>query len=133
MNDDSMSQAVAQVMDLMKMDTTSYVARQMRFLIQCDEDYFQFVNELCKCQSCFHAVAIIRRIKLTKNHLALTQFLDLYAYDKLTALEKLFQQPLTLIDLDHVQQRMKQKFWTIGQVYDRHMASPEVLLLRLLA
>jgi hypothetical protein len=132
MNDDSMSQAVAQVMDLMEMDTTSYVARHMKYLIQNDCDYYRFVNELCKCQSCFHAVATIRRIKLTKNYLTLNQFLDLYEYDKLAALQKLFQQPLTMIDLAHLHTRMKQKSWTIGQVYERHMASPEVLMLRLL-
>jgi hypothetical protein len=132
MNDSSMSQAVAQVMDLMQMDTTHYMARHLKFLVNSDADYYQFVNELSKCQSCFHAVATIRYIKLTKNHLTLSKFLDLYAYNKLTALQTLFQQPLTMVDLAHLHTRMKQIPLTIEQLYDRHMASPEVLMLKLL-
>jgi hypothetical protein len=127
-----MSEAVAQVMDLMEMDTTSYVAKYMKYLIQNDCDYYRFVNELCKCQSCFHAVATIRRIRLTENFLTMSQFLNLYAYDELSALQKLFQQPLTRTDLVHLHSRMGRKSLTIEQVYEKHMASPEVLMLRLL-
>lgn len=132
MSDGSMSQAVAQAMDLMELDTSSYMAKHLRFLVQTDRDYYRFVDELTKSKSCLHAVATFRQIKLTENNLSLTQFLDIYTYDKLIALQKLFQQPLTIVDLCHLQTRMKQTPMTIEQVYDRHMARPQVLLLRLL-